>query len=71
MRLLLDIYLLLWAAAGTLTEAASYYIEDKSNTLLFSPASIWEVGLRDTPLQINFQRVLKIPTISLLAPQTA
>jgi PIN domain nuclease of toxin-antitoxin system len=46
MRLLLDTHFLLWAAAGTLTETASYYIEDKSNTLLFSPASIWEVVIK-------------------------
>jgi len=43
MRLLLDTHILLWAAGDELPSAAEEYISDKSNTLLFSPASIWEV----------------------------
>lgn len=46
MRLLLDTHILLWAAAGTLTEEAADYIEDESNALLFSPASLWEIVIK-------------------------
>lgn len=50
MRLLLDTHLLLWAA-GTpekLSPAALDYIENESNQLLFSPASIWEVSIKNS-----------------------
>jgi PIN domain nuclease of toxin-antitoxin system len=46
MRILLDTHLLLWAAAGELPPEAVRYIEDRANTLLFSPASIWEIVIK-------------------------
>ena len=46
MKILLDTHILLWAAAGELTPEASRYVEDKMNTLLFSPASIWEIVIK-------------------------
>ena len=46
MRILIDTHLLLWAAAGELPVQAKRYIEDEGNTLLFSPASIWEVVIK-------------------------
>ena len=47
MTVLLDTHLLLWAAAGTVPEEAHSYITDENNTLLFSPASIWEIIIKN------------------------
>lgn len=48
MKLLLDTHLLLWAAAGVgLSAKASSMIHDPTNTLVFSPASIWEVAIKN------------------------
>lgn len=46
MKILLDTHMLIWSAAGELPNKAVKYIEDKSNTLLFSSASIWEVAIK-------------------------
>ena len=46
MKLLLDTHMLLWAAAGTLPEDAEKMVTDGDNTLFFSPASIWEIGVK-------------------------
>ena len=46
MKLLLDTHMLLWAAAGTLPEKAESLVGDVSNTLYFSSASIWEIGIK-------------------------
>jgi len=48
MRVLIDTHILLWAAAGELPAEAARYIENMDNTLLFSPASIWEVVIKRT-----------------------
>lgn len=45
MKLLLDTHILLWAAAGTLPKEAEPLVVDGDNTLYFSPASIWEIGI--------------------------
>jgi PIN domain nuclease of toxin-antitoxin system len=50
-NLLLDTHLLLWAAghdsdADMLPGRATALIEDESNILHFSPASIWEVAIK-------------------------
>ena len=48
MKLLLDTYVLLWAA-GTprrLPRAARALLEDEANELLFSAASLWEVAIK-------------------------
>ena len=48
MKLLLDTHLLLWAASepGRLPLPALAEIENPSNELLFSPASLWEVAIK-------------------------
>jgi PIN domain nuclease of toxin-antitoxin system len=46
MRILLDTCIVLWAAAGTLPPTAVRYIEDETNTLLFSAVSIWEIVIK-------------------------
>ena len=43
MKLLLDTNILLWSAEGVLSKQATSYVLDASNTLYFSPASIWEI----------------------------
>ena len=48
MKLLLDTHLLLWAAAGDgLSAKAVAMIGDPANILAFSPASIWEVAIKN------------------------
>lgn len=48
MKLLLDTHLLLWAAAGHgLSAEAAALIDDPANILVFSPASIWEVAIKN------------------------
>jgi len=48
MKLLLDTHLLLWAAGepDRLPLSAVAEIENASNDLLFSPASLWEVAIK-------------------------
>ena len=48
MKLLLDTHLLLWAAGlpHRLPVEASSLIEDQSNVLVFSAASLWEVAIK-------------------------
>jgi len=46
MRILVDTHILLWSASGELPPDAARYILDLENTLLFSPASIWEVVIK-------------------------
>ena len=52
MRLLLDTHLLLWSAysdtisAHGVSAAAAVLIDDPANTLIFSVASLWEVGIK-------------------------
>lgn len=48
MKALLDTHLLLWAAGAParLSAAARDFIEAPGNTLLFSPASLWEVAIK-------------------------
>lgn len=43
---MLDTHILLWAAADTLPKEAEGLLLDKDNTLYFSPASIWEIGIK-------------------------
>jgi PIN domain nuclease of toxin-antitoxin system len=54
MRFLLDTHLLLWTAASEeltpnkfLTKQAQAFIADAANELHFSPASIWEVAIKN------------------------
>lgn len=48
MKLLLDTHLLLWAAGAPrrLSAAARKLINDPSNQLLFSAASLWEIAIK-------------------------
>ena len=46
MKLLLDTHMLLWAAADTLPQKAESLVVDANNTLYFSSASIWEIGIK-------------------------
>lgn len=48
MKLLLDTHLLLWAAGQPqrLPEAARAMIEEPSNDLVFSAASLWEIAIK-------------------------
>ena len=54
MRLLLDTHILLWAAAGKLPSEAAKYIENEGNTLMFSPASIWEIVIKRSLNRTDF-----------------
>lgn len=55
MRLLLDTQILLWAAADTLPPRAASYIHDPDCQLFFSPASIWEVVIKNALGRSDFQ----------------
>ena len=63
MRVLLDTHLLLWAAGSPqrLPKAALSILRARSNTLLFSAASVWEVvikiGLGRSDLQVDAQQL--------------
>lgn len=46
MKLLLDTHLLLWSATGQLPKAAAKLVDDSSNELFFSAASLWEVAIK-------------------------
>lgn len=57
MKLLLDTHLLLWAAGQPerLSPAARKQIDDPSNELLFSAASIWEVSIKNSSGRKDFR----------------
>jgi PIN domain nuclease of toxin-antitoxin system len=55
LKLLLDTHLLLWAAGDMLPEEAVRYFLDGENTLLFSPASIWEVVIKNSLNRPDFK----------------
>jgi len=57
MKLLLDTHLLLWAAGqpDRLSAAARRVIENESNELLFSAASVWEVAIKRGLGRSDFQ----------------
>jgi len=46
MKLLLDTHILVWSAFGELSPKAKRYVEDDSNTLYFSPMSIYEIVIK-------------------------
>jgi PIN domain nuclease of toxin-antitoxin system len=56
MKLLLDTHLLLWTSVasedirsnGSLSDEARGLIENEENELLFSPASMWEVAIKNS-----------------------
>ncbi|QNM97727.1 type II toxin-antitoxin system VapC family toxin [Chitinimonas koreensis] len=57
MKLLLDTHLLLWAAGqpDRLPAAARVLLEDSEHTLLFSPASLWEIAIKRGLGRSDFQ----------------
>lgn len=57
MNLLLDTHVLLWAAAspGRLPSDAQLMLEDTSNTLVFSTASLWEIAIKSSLGRYDFQ----------------
>ncbi len=55
MKLLLDTHMLLWAAAGNLPKEAETLVVDAGNTLYFSPASIWEIGIKKSLGRSDFK----------------
>jgi PIN domain nuclease of toxin-antitoxin system len=57
MKLLLDTHILLWACAApsSLPPEAIRLIEDRSNELFFSAASIWEVGIKSAMGKASFR----------------
>lgn len=50
MNLLLDTHILLWAAGqpGKLSPAARELLQDTANQLFFSPASLWEISIKQS-----------------------
>lgn len=68
MSVLLDTHLLLWAAAGSdrLPDAARRLIEDRSNLLLFSAASLWEIAIKSGLGREDFQIDVRLLYRSLL-----
>lgn len=57
MKLLLDTHLLLWAAGQPerLPAAARTLLSDLNHTLLFSPASLWEIAIKRGLGRSDFQ----------------
>lgn len=60
MKLLLDTHLLLWSAAteavgGPMSKAAADLIDDPSNELFFSAASIWEIAIKASLGRADFR----------------
>lgn len=57
MRLLQDTQLLLWAAMfpERLSAAARTFIDDPSNVLVFSAASIWEIAIKSAQRRNDFR----------------
>ncbi len=57
MKLLIDTHLLIWAAGSSkqLPALARQLMGDRGNTLLFSPASIWEVAIKQNLGRADFQ----------------
>jgi PIN domain nuclease of toxin-antitoxin system len=54
-NLLLDTHILLWAAEGRLPRKGTRLIEDTSNALFFSSASIWEIAIKRQSRREGFQ----------------
>jgi len=57
LKLLLDTHLLLWAAGQPerLPPSARETLEDPSNELMFSPASLWEIAIKHSLGRADFQ----------------
>lgn len=62
MRLLLDTHLLLWAIADSkrLPAAVRTLLEDESNEVYYSAASIWEIAIKASLKRKDFRVDLKL-----------
>lgn len=69
MELLLDTHLLLWAASTpeNLSKAARELIEETDNNLHFSPASLWEIAIKNGLGRPDFQVDVRVLRRGLLA----
>lgn len=68
MKILLDTHIILWAAGSPdkLPLKARQLIEDDSNELFFSAASIWEIAIKNGLQNINFQVDVRVLRRNLL-----
>ena len=68
MKILLDTHLILWAAGfpDELPMEARRIIEDESNELFFSAASIWEIAIKASLQKVNFQIDVRVLRRNLL-----
>ena len=68
MRLLLDTHILLWAAfrPERLPAELRAMLEDRSNTLVFSAASLWEIAIKNGLGRTDFRADPRILRRSLL-----
>ena len=68
MKILLDTHLILWAAGfpDELPVEARQIIEDESNELFFSAASIWEIAIKASLQKVNFQIDVRVLRRNLL-----
>lgn len=68
MKLLLDTHLILWAAGypDLLPIEARQMIEDESNELFFSAASIWEIAIKSNLDKVNFKIDVRVLRRNLL-----
>jgi len=68
-RLLLDTHLLLWAAASSkrLPHEARELIEDASNDVYYSAASIWEIAIKSSLRRKDFR--IDLPRLLVALPE--
>jgi PIN domain nuclease of toxin-antitoxin system len=68
MKILLDTHLILWAAGfpDELPIEAHRIIEEESNKLFFSAASIWEIAIKASFQKVNFQIDVRVLRRNLL-----
>ena len=69
MRLLLDTHLLLWAAASSkrLPREARELMEDDSNDVYYSAASIWEIAIKSSLRRKDFR--IDLPRLLATLPE--
>ena len=68
MKLLLDTHVLLWAAGqpSRLTVGTRRLLNDQENNLLFSPASLWEVAIKNALGRKDFRTDVRLLRRGLL-----
>jgi PIN domain nuclease of toxin-antitoxin system len=55
MKVLLDAHALLWFLAGSsqLSAKTLACIQDAANTIFVSPATLWEIGIKDSLVKLS------------------